>query len=197
MKPVSEQEVDSLFAEVERNMEWYIETDAKGESMITELVRAALVKNLHESITQNLAIELRKEQTIDAVYKRVTVYLHDHTIGLPRSQNPARLHLTEEPDHNKDDTSKPRSDERKPDDKQKEDARARPKAEEGEDLSPVKGCKKGKGKGYGACRHCGEWGHPRRECLQFTGASKGTVNALKGKGKGFKGKGKGYRGGKR
>lgn len=45
LKPVGEQEVDSLFAEVERIMEWYIKTDANGESMNAKWVRAALVKN--------------------------------------------------------------------------------------------------------------------------------------------------------
>ena len=24
-----------------------------------------------------------------------------------------------------------------------------------------------RGKGYGKCWHCGEWGHPRRECLEW------------------------------
>ena len=50
--------------------------------------------------------------------------------------------------------------------------------------------KKG-GKGYGECWHCGEWGHPRRECphLNDPSKAKGALSALKGvKGKGKKGK---------
>ena len=89
-----------------------------------------------------------------------------------------------------------RSEEKTPDDKQKEDARTRAKGGEQEDFNAVKGGKKGKSKGYGACWHCGEWGHPRRGCPQLRGAQKGTVNAVKGKRKGFKGKGKGFKGGK-
>ena len=30
LKPVSEQEIDSLFIEIERIMEWYIKADSKG-----------------------------------------------------------------------------------------------------------------------------------------------------------------------
>lgn len=83
-KPASEQQVDSLFTEVERTMEWYIKTDVNGESMNVKCVRAALVKSLPKTITQHLAIELRKAQIIDATYSLVTVHLHDHNIGLPR-----------------------------------------------------------------------------------------------------------------
>ena len=57
----------------------------------------------------------------------------------------------------------------------------------------------GKGKGYGECWHCGEWGHPRRECplLQGKDAAKDSISALNGyKGSGRKGKGKKGKGGK-
>ena len=57
----------------------------------------------------------------------------------------------------------------------------------------------GKGKGYGECWHCGEWGHPRRECPQLHGqqGQKGSLAALKGyKGGGGKGRGKKGKGGK-
>ena len=50
LKPVSEQEVDSLFAEVERIMEWYAKADINGESMNAKWVRAALVKKLPKTI---------------------------------------------------------------------------------------------------------------------------------------------------
>ena len=63
---------------------------------------------------------------------------------------------------------------------------------------------KGKGKisskGYGECWHCGERGHPRRECPHLNDPAKatGSIGALKGgKGKGKKaegGKGKGKNG---
>ena len=63
------------------------------------------------------------------------------------------------------------------------------------DLDAVKGGKKdkGKGKGYGQCWHCGEYGHPRRECPEWLKLQGGSVAALEGdwnKGKGKKGKGK-------
>ena len=39
----------------------------------------------------------------------------------------------------------------------------------------TKGAGKGKkgGKGYGECWHCGEWGHPRRECPHLNDLGKG------------------------
>ena len=37
----------------------------------------------------------------------------------------------------------------------------------------------GKVKGYGKCWHCGEWGHPRRECLEYQKLqNKGDVGAV-------------------
>ena len=50
----------------------------------------------------------------------------------------------------------------------------------------------GEGKGYGECWHCGEWGHPRRECPKCL-ESKGSPGALKG-GKRIGGKGEGKTG---
>ena len=53
-----------------------------------------------------------------------------------------------------------------------------------------------KGNGYGQCWHCGQHGHPRRECPERFKFQGGSVAALKGagwfggKGKGKKGKGK-------
>ena len=193
LKPVTEQEIDTLFIEVERIMEWYIKADSKGESMNTKWVRAALIKHLPKTITQQLAVQLRQAQTIDSIYNLVMIYLHDHNTGLPRGQTPAKLYLTE--------GAKEAEDQPRPDDKREEN-RSDPTAgswhnthgEGSGDLDAVKGGKTGKGKGYGACWHCGEWGHPRRECLQLKGAGKDSVNALQGKGKGYKGKGKGSKG---
>ena len=146
LKPVSEQEVDGFFTEVERIMEWYTKTDAKGESMNAKWVRAALVKNLPKTITQHLAIELRKAQTIDAIYNLVMVYFHDHNTGLPRHQTAARLYLIEDPNEG---AAQNKADERKPDTKQKtqEDSWTKENGDEHGDLSAAKGGKKGKRQG--------------------------------------------------
>ena len=96
LKPVGEHEIDSLFTEIERITEWYIKADSKGEAMNNKWVRAALVKNLPRTITQHLAVELRKANTIDAIYTLIMVYMHDHSTGLPRGQGIAKLYLTEE-----------------------------------------------------------------------------------------------------
>ena len=44
LKPVSEQEIDSLFIEIKTIMEWYIKADSNVESMNAKWVRAALVR---------------------------------------------------------------------------------------------------------------------------------------------------------
>ena len=191
LKPVSESEVDSIFIEVERIMEWYTKTSSQGDTMNNKWVRAALLKNLPKSITQHLAVQLRQAQTIDAVYNLVRVYLHDHSTGLPRGQTTAKLYLTEDGERDKE---APKED--KPESAQRQEEKQYNGEDNGDLNAATKGDKKGKGNGYGACWHCGVWGHPRRECPELVGQPKGSVNALKGKGKGFKGKGKGYKGGK-
>ena len=190
LKPVGEQDVDTLFSEIERLTEWYIKTDAKGEAMNAKWVRTARIKNLPKSVTQNLAVQLRQAQTVDVVYNLVNIYLHDHSTGLPKGQASAKLYLADAGD--KDGESDKVPDKEQTDGRKMTDQWQDP---ENADVNVVKGDKKGgKGKGYGACWHCGVWGHPRRECLELVGKGKGDVNAFKGKGKGYKGKGKGYKG---
>lgn len=77
-------------------MEWYIKADSNGESVNAKWVRAALIKNLQKVITLQFAVQLRQAQTIDTIYNLVMIHLHDHNIGLPRGQTPAKLYLTED-----------------------------------------------------------------------------------------------------
>lgn len=161
-------------------------------------VRAALIQNLPKAITQHLAVQLRQAQIIDSIYNLVMIYLHDHNIGLPRGQIPAKLYLTED---SKEETNQTKHQEDKPEDSIQEQPQGPWTNTYGDgpgDVNVVKGGNKGgRMKGYGQCWHCGGWGHPRRECPQLAGAYKGSVNASKGKGKGFKGgKGTGFKGGK-
>ena len=46
LKPVADQEIDSLFIEIQRLTEWYIKADGQGEAMNAKWVRAAFIKNL-------------------------------------------------------------------------------------------------------------------------------------------------------
>ena len=162
--------------------------------MNTKWVRAALIKNLPKSITQNLAIPFRQTQTIDAVYNLVKIYMHDHSTGVPEGQGTVKLFLTEA-----NNTEEELQIVKQDSDTTHTAPTHTTRSKTDNDFNvAVKGDKKGgQGKGYGARWHCGVWGHPRRECPELVGAQQGTVNALKGKGKGFKGgKGKGHKGGK-
>ena len=136
------------------------------------------------------------------------IHLHDYRTGFPRGQFGPMLYMkdegtkTEYPDNRakeKDQTT----------DKQREDTHGEHRHREdgkwgdsGQFDVVGKGEGKGgdKAKGYGKCWHCGEGGHPRRECPKWLELrNKGDVSALKGgnsgykgrKGKGKKGKGKG------
>ena len=91
LKPVSEHEVDSIFIEVERIMEWYTKTSSQGDTMNNNWVRVALLKNLPKPITQHLAVQLRQAQTIDDVYNLVRVHLHDHSTGLPMGADNSKI----------------------------------------------------------------------------------------------------------
>ena len=46
LKPVGEQDVDTLFIEMERLTEWYIKADAHGEAVNAKWARTALNKFL-------------------------------------------------------------------------------------------------------------------------------------------------------
>ena len=139
LKPLNHNEIDSLFTEIERIMEWYIKADADGESMNNKWVRAAFIENLPKNITQHLATPLRKADTVDAVYNLVVIHMHDHSTGLPRHQAFAKLYF------------------KASNDKEQYDAQ-KEKAEHNTEVSPLhgdfnavpNGRNNGKSTGYGA-----------------------------------------------
>ena len=155
LKHVIEGEIESLFMEIERITEWHTKADGKGESMNNKWVRAALVKNLPKIMTQHLAIQLRQAETVDAVYNLAMIYMHDHSTGLPRGQVSAKFYLTESNDKDQEEAQKEKTEDNT--------ERSQPHGLPDPNAVP-KGGKKGKSTGYGACWHCGVWGHPRREC---------------------------------
>lgn len=193
LKPVAETDVDNLFSEVERITELYIKV---GESDLLQekWVKAAILQNLPDKLVITLSMQLRQAKTIEEMQSIVNIYVHDHKTGMIRGQTGPMICLAENETaptyaavaanvYTKQDTQET--------EKQKEDV------EQGS-LDVVKGSKKdkGKGKGYGQCWHCGQHGHPRRECPEWLKLQGGSVAALKGagwyngKGKGKKGKGK-------
>ena len=164
-------------------------------------MKSVVLRNLLKDWVKNLAFELKKADIIEDIQSLITIYLHDPITGFARGGQPGPLICLASQDSNdqfaETNVSAPDRAEAQHADKQS-NAAAQPKQDT--DLIVIKGSKKdkGKGKGYGECRHCGQWGHPRRECPEFL-KEKGVVAAPKGKGKG-QGKGqkgyKGYKGGK-
>ena len=155
--------------------------------MNNKWVRTALVKNLLKTVTQHLAVQLRQAQIIDPVYKLVMTYLHDHSTGFSRGQIAAELYLTEDTSKEEDNRLGAEVDNQKAQQTQDKEQWTG-KGDQGDFNAMPKGGKKGTCKGYGARWHCGEWGHPHRECPQLIANQQGgTLSALKGKRNGFKG----------
>ena len=200
LKPVSEAEVDSLFDEIARIRDLYLKA-GPGEDLSDKWIKSAILRNLPKDLVKNLAFELRKASTVEDIQSIITIYLHDPVTGLARGQTGPLICMTaqdrpeEEPDKTESKTYSQAANLAGAHASQQ--AQPKPEPSQDADINAVKGDKrksdgKGKGKGYGECWHCGEWGHPRRECPVLL-KEKGTLAALKGKGKG---KGKGWKGGK-
>ena len=159
-------------------------------------VKAAILKNLPKKIVTNLSLQLKTAKTVEAMQNLINIYLHDHKTGLPKGQTGPMLCLAE------DETTQTyamaaAAANKTPDNisPNNPDKIKDPEESREEDLDAIKGGKKGqgKGKGYGACWHCGQWGHPRRECPELLKLPGGNVAALKGPG-GYGGKGKAKKG---
>ena len=154
-------------------------------------------------------MQLKDATIVNEVRNIINIYMHDHQTGMPRGQTGPMLCMaaagtvqqtdgqaaanskTQEPDRNNNNIQIANSD---------------GGHSSGDVNAATKGNGKGKkgAKGYGECWHCGEWGHPRRECshLNEPANDRGSIDALnngkgkggKGKGKNGKGKGKGWKG---
>ena len=150
-------------------------------------------RNLPQKVATDLAMELRKLNTVDAIRNVVNVYRHDRRTGMPRGMSGPMLCTTEgaseqDKQQEQQQTSLANTINQQHGKTQAQDPQ--------QDLcAAAKGGKDKGGKGYGKCWECGEWGHPRRECPEFFKrmGKGGDVAALKGNGKN-KGKGKGKQG---
>ena len=195
LKPVSEADVDTLFAEIERIIQQYMRV-GEAEPMQDRWVKAAVMQNLPSQLVTNLSIPFKAATTVEDMHTIINVYLHDHKTGLHKGQQGPMLCLAE---LNQERTyaAVAATNITNKDGKEKDSDKTEPHKADG-DLDAIKGNKKdkGKGKGYGQCWHCGEMGHPRRECPEWLKLQGGNVAVLKGaywngyKGKGKKGKGK-------
>lgn len=161
-----------------------------------KFVKFVILQILPDKIVTQLPLQLKSAQVAEAMRSIIDVYLHDHKTGLARGQRGPMLRLAGEEEETKTyATVAAAATSHK--DKDKEDTE---EGDNGGDLGALKGNKKGKGKGkgYGQCWHCGQFGHPRRECLDYIQFQGGSVAALKGADwSGNKGKGKNDKGMKR
>ena len=94
-KPLSEQDVDNLFAEIERITELYIKVGTDTDAIQDKWTKAAVMQHLPDRIITNLAIQLKNADSVDEMQRIIIVYLHDHKIGLPRSQGGPLICLAE------------------------------------------------------------------------------------------------------
>ena len=143
-------------------------------------------------------MQLKDVKTVNEVRNVINIDFHDHQIGMPRGQAGPMLCLNAE-EHQ--DSNMPTSNQDTG--STKDDSKEKDKEDNSDyDLNAAykgKGKDKRGSKGYGECWHCGEWGHPRRECphLNDPTKAKGALSALRaGKTGGGKGKGKYGKGGK-
>ena len=202
LKPVAGNDIDSLFLEVERLIDLYLKASVSEDPMLGQWIMAAILRNLPKQLTRDLALELKKATRIDDIHNTINIYMYAHQTEMPRNMPGPMLCMAEqENQHSKqEDKHEHRSSGGRDAGNGKTDA---PKTNNGEQndgelYAAGKGAKgnpkgKGKGKGYGECWHCGEWGHPRRECPQLAAQQnpKGSLSALKGgKSGSWKGNGK-------
>ena len=195
LKPVSENELDILFNEIQRITDLYSKT-GKQEDLSDRWVRSAILKNIPDTIAKDLAMDLRKASSADDMQGIINVYRHDHRTGLERDIPGPMICATAEA-NTEEDTHK-----KEPTQEQKTEATNEDTGTPGTSINAATkgGTKTDKGKqnGYGQCWECGEYMRPRRECKVYlerigAGQQQQDISALKGKhGKGGKwGKGKG------
>ena len=145
--------------------------------MFEKWIKVAIMRNLPKHIIKDLAIQLKGAQTTGEVRHIINIYMHDYQTGMPRGQTGPMLCMAanETPEDNAN---------IKIQDKDKEPEPSTETNKEDELNAATKGKGKGKknAKGYGECWHCGEWGHPRRECPHSNDPAKGqgSLSALKG-----------------
>ena len=207
LKPVTESEIDSFSMEAERITELYLKVIISEDPMLEHWIMAAILRNLPKQLTRDLVLELKKVKSIDDIHNSINIYMYDHQIGMPRNIPGLMLCMAEQ------DVQKTKQDEQAEsknsaggDVGKTESVKTNNAEQSDQELYAIgKGGKgnsklKGKGKGYGECWHCGEWGHPRRECPQLLAQQnpKGSISAFKGgKNGSWKGNGKKGKGGKR
>ena len=96
LKPVSENDIDSLFMEVERITVLYLKASVSEDPMLEQWVVAAIMRNLPKQLTRDLALELKKANRIDDIHICINIYMYDHQTGMPRNMFGPMLCTTEQ-----------------------------------------------------------------------------------------------------
>ena len=197
--PVNENNIDNLFNNVERITELYTVAGRADDAINEKWIKIAVLRNLPKIITRDLAMQRKDIKIVSEVRNVINIYMHDHQTGVPRRQIGPMLCMAAEDQSESTNGNTNVANSTKEQNKDNADSNLQYPKGIGDVNAATKGNGKNKkgSKGYGECWHCGEWGHPRRECphLNNPAKGKGSLGALKGgKGKGFKGKGKGGKG---
>ena len=209
LQPVTEGNIEASFNQVERITELYTGAGKADDAISEKWIKAAVLRDLPKQVTRDLALQLKDATIVNDVRNTVNIYLHDHQTGMPRGQAGPMLRMAAEvQDGQADQTTASSLDSTKTAKCTGKEPNADNDANRDKDYNgdndlyaAYKGPGKGKkgAKGYGECWHCGEWGHPRRECPHLNDPTngKGALAALKGgkqgggKGRGRFGKGRG------
>ena len=214
LKRIVENDIDQVFADIERIRDLYAKAGTDDNDISDKWIRAAVLRNLPDSIFKLHAMELKKADNIEEMHSIINAYQFDHSTGLPRGQYGPGLYSTETDTGKEEEeslgirtvggeTEHTSNNEKITITTTTEDGTIGTTigGNDGEMNTVPRGGNKPKGgkggkKGYGECWHCGEWGHPRRECPKLlAGKGGGSVAALKGK-FGYEGKGNTERDGK-
>ena len=108
IKPVSENEPDALFNEIERITDFYAKTGTE-EDLSDKWIRAAILKNIPEKIAKDLALDLRKATSADEMQSIMNIYMHDHRTGLQRGVPGPMICATIKEDDRSEEEIKPKS----------------------------------------------------------------------------------------
>ena len=78
LKPVSENDIDGLFNEVERITEIYLKASVEEDPTLKEWIMATIMRNFSKPITNDLTMELKKAKSIDDIHNAINTRTHTH-----------------------------------------------------------------------------------------------------------------------
>lgn len=86
LKQVDEQEVDNLFAGVERIIELYTKAGADTDPIQDKLIKAVVMQHLPDRTIINLSMRLKNAGSVEESQRIMIIHLRDHKAGHPRGQ---------------------------------------------------------------------------------------------------------------